>query len=77
MKRALLLCPILILIGSCATPIDTSIGIPERPYLIPISAELQSRTPLEVLDTCAVNYEVLKNHVKRLENRIILHDEAL
>ena len=78
MVRKLLLCLTLILgISGCATPIDTAIGIPERPYLIPISAELIAITPLEVIDTCAVNYEVLKNHIKRYESRIRLHDELL
>ena len=77
MKRALLLCPILILIGSCATPIDTSIGVPDRPYLIPLTIEMQVRIPVDALDIIAVNQEVLKNHIKRLETRIILHDEAL
>ena len=69
--------PVVLFLASCATPIDTAIGVPDRPYLIPISAELLSVTPLEVIDTCAVNYEVLKNHIKRLESRIILHDESL
>ena len=76
MKRALLLCLILTT-GSCATVIDVPIGVPARPHLIPITAEQQTRTPVDVLDIVAVNQEVLKNHVKRLEQRIILHDESL
>ena len=65
------------LLSGCATPYDTPIGVPERPYLIPITAEQQAKTPVDVLDIVAVNYEVLKNHVKRLERRILLHDELL
>ncbi len=77
MKR-LLLCPILILIGSCAaTPIDSPIGVPERPYLIPLTIEMQVRIPVDALDIIAVNQEVLKNHIKRLEQRILIHDESL
>jgi len=76
MKRALLLCLVLTT-GSCATAIDVPIGVPERPYLIPLAIEMQVRIPIDALDIIAVNQEVLKNHIKRLEQRIILHDESL
>ena len=75
--RKLLLCPILILIGSCATPIDVPIGVIPRPHLIPLTVEMQVRIPVDALDIIAVNQEVLKNHIKRLESRIIFHDESL
>ena len=75
--RKLLLCPILILIGSCATYTDVAIGLIPRPHLIPLTVEMQTRIPVDALDIIAVNQEVLKNHIKRLEARIILHDEPL
>lgn len=75
--RKLLLCPILILIGSCASTLDVPIGVPPRPQLIPLAIEMQVRIPVDALDIIAVNQEVLKNHIKRLENRILIHDEAL
>ena len=78
MVRKLLLYLILTIgISGCATPIDLPIGVIPRPHLIPISVELLAITPLEVIDTCAVNYEVLKNHIKRYESRVRLHDESL
>jgi len=75
--RKLLLCLSLILIGSCAVVPDIPIGVPPRPYLIPLPVEMQVRIPIDALDIIAVNQEVLKNHIKRLENRILIHDEAL
>lgn len=47
------------------------------PHLIPLTVEMQVRIPIDALDIIAVNQEVLKNHIKRLENRILIHDEAL
>jgi len=73
----LLLYPILILIGSCASIPDVAIGVPPRPHLIPLTVEMQVRIPVDALDIIAVNQAVLKNHIQRLENRIILHDESL
>jgi len=77
--KKLLLCLILTIgISGCATPfVDYPIGILERPELIPLTAEQQARTPPDVLDACAVNLEVMKNHVKRYEGRITTHDESL
>jgi hypothetical protein len=76
--RKLLLCLILTIgISGCSTFVDYPIGVPDRPGLIPITAEQQSRTPLEVLDACASNQATLKNHVKRLESRIATHDDSL
>lgn len=73
----LLLYPILILIGSCAVAPDVAIGVPPRPHLIPLAVEMQVRIPVDALDIIAVNQAVLKNHIKRLENRIRIHDDAL
>jgi len=77
MVRTLLLCLALTTIGSCAVAPDIPIGVPARPYLIPIPIEMQVRIPVDALDIIAVNQEVLKNHIKRLESRITLHDESL
>jgi len=38
---------------------------------------MQVRIPVDALDIIAVNQAVLKNHIKRLENRIRIHDDAL
>ena len=77
MKR-LLLCLILTTTGSgCATQYDFAIGVPDRPYLIPLTVEMQVRIPVDALDIIAINQEVLKNHIQRLEQRILLHDESL
>lgn len=76
--RTLHLYLILILgINACATQYDYPIGLPDRPDLIPITAEQQTHIPVDILDIIAVNQATLKNHIKRLEQRIILHDEAL
>ena len=69
--------PVVLFLASCATPIDVPIGVPPRPHLIPLAVEMQVRIPVDALDIIAVNQEVLKNHIQRLENRIILHDESL
>ena len=76
--RKSLLYPILILgISACATPIDTPIGLPERPELVPIPLEMQRQIPVDALDIIAVNQATLKFHIKRLEQRILIHDDAL
>ncbi len=78
MVKKLLLCLALTTIGSgCATQYDSPIGVPARPHLIPITVELQVRIPVDALDIIAINQATLKNHIQRLEQRIILHDEAL
>ena len=78
MAKKLLLCLALTTIGSgCSTFTDYPIGVLERPELIPLTAEQQERTPVDVLDICAVNQAVLKNHVKRYEGRIQTHDDSL
>jgi hypothetical protein len=70
------ICLLAFLLCGCAT-IDVPIGIPPRPDLIPLSAELQEQIPPDILDIIAVNDLALKNHIKRLENRIRLHDDSL
>jgi len=65
------------LLSGCATPIDVPIGVPPRPHLIPLNVELQQQIPVDALDIFAVNQAVLKNHIKKLEQRIIIHDESL
>jgi len=76
--RKLLLCLILTIgISACAVTPDAPIGIPDRPYLVPLTVEMQVRIPIDALDIIAVNQSVLKNHIKRLEKRILIHDESL
>ena len=65
------------LLSGCATPIDVPIGVPPRPHLIPLNVELQSQIPVDALDIIAVNQAELKNHIKRLESRIEMHDNSL
>jgi len=65
-----------IFLSGCATT-DYPIGVPSRPVLIPLPAEMQAEIPADALDIIAVNDASLKNHIKRLEARILLHDESL
>ena len=77
--KKLLFCLILIIgISGCAScPIDTKIGPAKRPWLLPITAEQQARTPVDVLDIIAVNQEELKTWGLKNEKRILIHDESL
>ena len=68
---------LLLLMFGCISSPDIPIGIPNRPHLIPLTVEMQVRIPVDALDIIAVNQAVLKNHIKRLENRILIHDESL
>ncbi len=74
MRKLLLF--LLLTTGSCATD-NYPIGVPSRPILIPLTAEMQQEISPDALDIIAVNDAALKNHIKRLEQRIILHDESL
>jgi len=65
------------LILSGCTTYDYPIGVPARPVLIPLTAEMQAEIGPDTLDVIAVNDLMLKNHIKRLEARITLHDESL
>jgi len=67
---------IALFLGGCTT-YDYPIGVPSRPVLIPLTAEMQQQIPADLLDIIAVNDLFLKNHIKRLEARITLHDESL
>ena len=71
-----ILCPILIIgiSGCCSVPVQ--IDIPPRPELIPIEAELQEATPPIVLERMAINMDLLKTHIKKLEKRIELANES-
>ena len=66
-----------LLLGGCSTFVDSPIGLPPRPILIPLSPELQQQIPADALDIIAVNDAAVKNHIKRLEQRILMHDDAL
>ena len=61
----------------CSTFIDAPIGVPPRPNLIPLSTELQQEISADALDIIALNDATLKTHIKKLEARILLHDELL
>ena len=63
--------------SACASYPDLPIGVIPRPHLIPLTASMQAQIPVDALDIIAVNQEVLKNHIKRLESRIRIHDESL
>jgi len=76
--RKLLLCLSLTIgVSACISSTDIPIGIPDRPQLIPLTVEMQMRIPIDALDIIAVNQAVLKNWGQRLEQRILIHDEAL
>ncbi len=76
--KKLLLCLILTTIGNgCATFVDSPIGIPPRPTLVPLPIEMQHQIPVDALDIIAVNDAALKHHIRRLEGRISVHDESL
>jgi len=78
MVKKLLPYLILIIFSGCASqPVDSPIGIPARPLLIPIPIEMQVRIPIDALDIIAINDAELKSHILRLEGRIRLHDEGL
>ena len=65
-----------LLLSGCATT-DYPIGVPPRPNLIPLSSELQQEISPDALDIIAVNDAMLKSHILKLENRIVLHDASL
>ncbi len=65
-----------LLLSGCAA-LDTPIGLPLRPDLIPLTVEMQAEIEPDTLDVIAVNDLMLKTHIKRLEGRILLHDESL
>jgi len=100
-----------LLLSGCSTFVDYPLGVPPRPVLIPLPAEMQQEIPnlvgdvmgavaltdidpeirqeindrlqqidtayWEIIETIAVNDASLKNHIKRLEARILLHDNSL
>jgi len=66
-----------LLLGGCSTFVDYPIGVPPRPVLISLSAEMQQEIPADSLDIIAVNDASLKIHIQKLEARIRLHDDAL
>jgi len=66
-----------LLLSGCSTFIDAPIGVPPRPVLIPLSTELQQEISADALDIIALNDATLKTHIKKLEQRITLHDESL
>ena len=77
MKRIGVILGCLYLLSGCATPIDLAIGIPDRPYLIGLTDKQEKAIEPDSRDIIAADIAELKNHIKRLESRIILHDESL
>jgi len=77
MKRIGVILGCLYLLSGCATPIDVAIGIPDRPYFIGLTDEQEGVIAPDSRDIIAADIEECKNHIKRLEKRIILHDESL
>jgi hypothetical protein len=66
------------LLAGCAhCPVDTPIGLPERPDLIPVTPEVWSTVGPEAQDTWTLNDLALKQYARQLEERIRLHDERL
>ena len=67
----------ILILGSCASQSDYPIGVPPRPILIPLPAEMQQQIPADALDIIALNDASLKTHILKLESRISLHDKSL
>lgn len=67
---------ILISFSGCATTTHIPIGLPDRPVLLPISQLQWERMAPDLQDTVQYNDIALKKWGKKLEARIILHDEG-
>jgi len=65
------------LLSGCSTYVDYAIGIPPRPILIPLTAEMQAEISPDTLDILAANDLELKHALLRCEGRIRIHDKAL
>jgi hypothetical protein len=64
-------------LSSCASVPDTKIGIPDRPTLEIYSAEMWNSIPSDAKEIIKLNDARQQNHIKRLEGRILQHDESL
>ena len=62
--------------GCASTPVDVKIGLPDRPVLVPILQVEWERLSPAMQDTIQHNDISLKKWGRKLEERIILHDEG-
>jgi hypothetical protein len=68
----------LTIISGCAgTPVEPPIGIPARPNLIAINQVQWNTISPDIQDIIRVNDLQLKLAIRKLEERIRLHDENL
>ena len=74
LTSTLLLCALML---GCASTPDVKIGLPDRPILIPITQLQWEQLSPDMQDTIQHNDLSLKAWGKKLEGRIILHDESL
>ncbi len=64
-----------LLLAGCASTPDHQIGLPDRPDLIPVPQEVWATVPTDAQDLWILNDLALKEWGKKLESRIILHDD--
>ena len=69
-----ILLPILGMVG-CASLPHTKIDIPARPHLTPVSQEIWQQVPSDAQLIWLENDLSLKQYVRLLESRIMLHNE--
>ena len=74
-----LACLTILILGSgcCQLPVEAPIGVPEPPELEPLTGEMQSRTPPDVLEWASQTVIELKAYAKELRGRIQAHDDTL
>lgn len=75
--RKLSVVGVLILSGCASCPPHVAIGLPDRPHLEPLEAELQREIPPHALQIISENDIKLKEYALKLESRIRIHNESL
>lgn len=63
--------------GCCANPIASTIDLPPRPELLPMTQQQWESIPPDVGDIVDYNTLELKTYAKRLESRIRIHNETV
>ena len=77
MAKFLATCVILTSIsGCCSTPVHAPLGVPPRPILIDVTQEQWERLEPEIQDIWSYNDLELKKHIRKLEERLKMHDKA-
>lgn len=77
MGKCLALCLILIISSGCATPIYTTIDLPPRPNLVPVTlTEFGSCGP-DAQDKWVSNDLLLKQYILKLEARIEAYNDTV